>query len=628
MAHFSNTLEVRKGTPMEWLRVGAQIGRLVNEWSFRGDLVVNLGETTSDPKVAALFNPASAEIEVNTVKAFGRLCDPDDIVDMTNRSTQFNYPVATGAIFHEALHARFSRWDIKSAHDTLGRREFESLILLEESRIESLGVRLMPSNRLFLRSSAMEIVLADLDDDYLSKIETAYGAGYLAGLTLARVDAGVLEPSDISSINEVLTTILGEDVIAQLREVWLEFQAHEDARNVQPLYDLATRWVEILEQVRKERGESEQEQPNYSCGHAEESQSGSGESGDGESDGESQNKSEGLGALIAQMREALEEAKDSVQISASAEIEDQRESEEWREQAQKSAEKGKQKTENEKVAKEVYGVGTGPAPDSATTSILAEVRKPNADERASAVKVARLLERAKYRERSAVEINSVIPAGRLRTRAVIQNKAMESRGLRPSAEPWRTTKRKHTETPELKVGVLVDISGSMRSAMNPMATTAWVLSEAVRRVQGKASMVYYGSSVFATLKPGQHLENVNVYTATDHTEKFDRAFKALDGAMNLVNGNGARLLVVVSDGQYSDDERKAARRWIQTCDKNGVAVLWIGFDGTYGSIGHKYVEGTNGKAILIDKSASASSVATLIGQSAADAITAVGKRNG
>ena len=35
MTHFSSDLQIRKGTPMEWLGVGAQIGRMVNAWAFR-----------------------------------------------------------------------------------------------------------------------------------------------------------------------------------------------------------------------------------------------------------------------------------------------------------------------------------------------------------------------------------------------------------------------------------------------------------------------------------------------------------------------------------------------------------------------------------------------------------------
>jgi hypothetical protein len=175
---------------------------------------------------------------------------------------------------------------------------------------------------------------------------------------------------------------------------------------------------------------------------------------------------------------------------------------------------------------------------------------------------------------------------------------------------------------------MVDISGSMGGAMQPMATTAWVMSEAVRRVHGKASMVYYGNDVFATLKPGQHLTDVNVYTARDNTEKFGKAFKAIDGSMNLLHGSGARLLVIVSDGQYSQDERDQVKHWLASCKRNGVAVLWLGFEGGGNQFIPYLIKGTDAVYVEVKSDATAGSISTMIGESAARALTTAGKRNG
>ena len=190
-------------------------------------------------------------------------------------------------------------------------------------------------------------------------------------------------------------------------------------------------------------------------------------------------------------------------------------------------------------------------------------------------------------------------------------------------EPWRRTVRKHVDDPTLTIGVMVDISGSMGTAMNPMATTAWVMSEAVRRVQGRAAMVYYGQDVFPTLKPGQHLSEVNVYSASDGTEKFDKAFKALDGSLNLLHGSGARLLVVVSDGCYTGPEVQAARKWVDACQRAGVGVLWLPFDSdSNGRDAKRITSGTS--AIVLTGTMDPTAVASEIGTAAARALTAVG----
>jgi hypothetical protein len=170
---------------------------------------------------------------------------------------------------------------------------------------------------------------------------------------------------------------------------------------------------------------------------------------------------------------------------------------------------------------------------------------------------------------------------------------------------------------------MVDISGSMSSAMNPMASTAWIMSEAVRRVQGRCAMVYYGSDVFPTLKAGQRLKEVNVYSAPDGTEKFDRAFRALDGALNLINGEGARLLVVVSDGHYTHEETESAKAWVARCSKNGVAVLWLPI-GDNGATA-KHICGTaNAQVVenIIDPSVSA----MIIGKNAEKVLSTAGQR--
>ena len=320
--------------------------------------------------------------------------------------------------------------------------------------------------------------------------------------------------------------------------------------------------------------------------------------------------------------DALSEAADNAAIGSFEQLSEQQEIEDWKKEANDRASDAKQEKDHKDVAQEVFGKGTGPMPEMSTRSRLMEKRQPTGPERAAAVKVATMLEKAKYRDRDEVEIHSIVPPGRLRTRAMVQGAALKSKGIMTQTEPWRRTVRKHVDDPTLTIGVMVDISGSMGEAMNPMATTAWVMSEAVRRVQGRAAMVYYGQDVFPTLKPGQHLPEVNVYSAPDGTEKFDKAFKALDGSLNLLHGSGARLLVVVSDGCYTGPEVQAARKWVDACQRAGVGVLWLPFDGRdNGREAKRITSGTS--AIVLTGTMDPTAVASEIGTAAARALTAV-----
>lgn len=591
MAHIHTSTTRAEATAPEWLPLGAQLGELVNTWSGRSDLIAYVGPGAGGP-APACYNPQLSEVEVNVDVAFGPGTLPRMVGDLNLRNTQFEWPKASGAIFHEALHARFSRWSLEAASEALSEKAFAAINLLEESRIEAAGARLEPANTVFLRTCALEIVLADAEEG-LKGLSTVRAAAQLAGLTLARVDAGVLERDDVSLINDMLEPLLG-DTLPKLRSVWNRFQMHENHADATELYALANEWVEIVEEAAADEPDPE---------------------GSGRGEG-------GLPQEVKDLLDALAEDAGVTAIEAADAAADQQTSEQWSRQASSIAKKATEKRDHSRVSEKVFGAGTGPSPAMRTGSELQERRAPKPRERAAAVKVASMLDRAKYRERDLTEIASVTPPGRLRTRALVQGQALKAKGVMTQTEPWRRNVRTHTDEPTLTVGVLVDISGSMRAAMEPMAVTAWVMSEAARRVQARAAMVYYGQDVFATLKPGQHLTDVNVYTAPDATEKFDQAFRALDGGLNLLHGSGARLLVVVSDGVYTVDEQKKAKDWMRRCSDAGVAVLWLPFD--EGGHPRSYLKGTNG--VVLAGALDPADAATQIGKAAADALTKVSAR--
>lgn len=591
MVHIHSSDTRAEATPSEWLPIGAQLGELVNEWARRTDLIAYVGPGAGGP-APACYNPKLAEVEVNVDVAFGKATTPEMIGDLRRRTTQFEYPKATGAIYHEALHARYSRWSLEDAMRTLSDKEFQAINLLEETRIEANGVIDVPRNRVFLRACALEIVLADAEEG-LKGLTSTRAAAQLAGLTLARVDAGVLQRDDVQLIADVLDAMIGEDVLVKLRSIWNRFQMHDQHADAAPLYDLAREWVAVVEEAAKD---DPQEEP-------------------GEGEG-------GVPHFIKELLDALADDADSTGYSASDEAADQAEGESWTEIAGSKARESKEKQENAKTSQAVFGKGTGPMATSRSSSRLYDKRMPTSAERVAAVKVATMLDKAKYRERDIHEISSVTPPGRLRTRALVQGAALKSKGIMAQTEPWRRNVRTHTDEPTLKIGVMVDISGSMGSAMEPMAVTAWVMSEAAKRVQARAAMVYYGSDVFPTLKPGQSLDQVHVYTAPDGTEKFDKAFKAIDGALSLLHGDGARLLVVVSDGHYTWDESEKAAAWIKRCHAEGVAVLWLPFDAGHTAI--NICKGTD--AVVLSGRLDPADAATKIGQAAAAALTKAGAR--
>jgi len=598
MAHLSHSTTRAENTPPECLGVGMAIGELANTWSERHDLVGYVG-TNAGHGAPACYNPELAEIEVDTSIAFGAGVTPEMVGDIRERSQQYEFPKATGAIMHEAFHAKFSEWSIPDAKKALKPDEFQAIMWLEESRIECQGLMMMPKAKPFLRACAIDIVIGEAKEHFAENSNTM-SASFFVATVHARIDAGILEYEDVAELVDLVNDYIGLERVRKLRAIAREFQAHKMHAVADPyLYDLARKWAEIVREVAEEKGDAQPE-------------GAEGAEGEGAS-----------AEFIGEMMEALEEAKDATSVAVMGDLGDQEMQEEWEEEVKRKGESSKEQKANREVGQKVFSKGTTET-GGGTSSYLVERRKPEQPERVAAVTVAQMLEKAKYRERSETEVKSVTPPGRLRTRALVQGKALKERGVMTQVEPWRKTVRKHTDDPTLTVGVMVDISGSMGGAMKPMATTAWVMSEAVKRVQGRTAMVYYGSDVFATLKPGQHLSEVSVWAATDGTEKFDKAFRALDGGLNLLHGTGARLLVVVSDGCYTDTEAQNARKWVTRCAESGVGVLWLPFDN--GFYAKRYGSLAKGSFQMVDGLLDPAEAAKEIGRAAAKALEAVGAR--
>ena len=170
---------------------------------------------------------------------------------------------------------------------------------------------------------------------------------------------------------------------------------------------------------------------------------------------------------------------------------------------------------------------------------------------------------------------------------------------------------------------MVDISGSMGSAMEAMGATAWIMSEAGRRIQAKTAMVYYGNGVFPTLKVGQKLDQVTIYSAPDSTEKFGQAWEALDGALGLTHSDGVRLLVIVSDGYYTSDQQERCKSALKECKRNGVAVLWLVPKECH-SYPAKNLTAEAGWGVVADE-LDVSQIASVVGKTATQALARVGE---
>ena len=600
-------------TNPEWLKVCSQIGRFVNDLSWRSDLAVYGGEDSAEGRAVAAFYSEIAEIEVNLPKAFGEFTPAEFVGDIRDKATQYEFPMATGILYHEALHARHTNWDIPRLVEALDNLESQAFMLLEESRIEAKGVKERPEFRHFLRTSALEMALEGVDESALAGLGgDVWQTATLAGLSISRVDSGVLEVADISEIYAEVVSVLGKDLFDNLRKVWIEFQSL-GVPQIERAIELAKAWVELLRQADPE-GEPEAGGVGNAFEESEDSE------GEGEGEGES-GKGE-MSETMKKMMSKLAESAERTEANASDSLGDQETKEKWDEESKSRQSQAKLTNQRKAQAKEVFHKEHNQEGGNGSGSRVDTRRQPTGAERASAVTIAKALEKAKYRERSVHIRKTQMPQGKLIARNLIQNRAVESMGMRGELPTWKSKSRKHTDDPTLRLGVMVDISGSMGMAMNAMGTTAWVLSEAGRRIQAETAMIYYGSGIFPTLKRGQRLSEVTIYTAPDGTEMFAEAFEALDGELSLTFGDGVRILVIVSDGNYTPAQTERATQILRECKQNGVAVLWITPKGCY-SYGARNIISESAWGVHLDEM-DTEQIALLVGKSASEALARVG----
>jgi len=596
MGHLSRLATRKSSTPAEWLKVCSQIGEQANTWADRNDLAVYGGEDAGMGQALACFIHSTAEIEISLPVAFGKATTPEMVGDLRERKNQYEFPEAVGVILHEAFHARYSDWNYPLL-ESLDPKVGEAFMLLEEARIEGKAVFHFPENALFLRASAMGLSFAEAEESMEGKSTTGAFA-HLSALTLARVDAGVLDDFDVANLERLILTKISEATLDTLRAIWREFQSLNVSQIARGI-ELAEAWVKAVQEQAEANGEPAEP-----------------------TEAEKEAMAEAMAQALSEIMDALGEAMGDVASDNADALADQEQSEQRQAEAKERASASKEKAKREAQADKVFAPSSGEPSSSGSSSRLHETRKPEGKERAGAVKLAQMLEKAKYVERSITQVDSVVPQGRLRPRALVQKKALESKGVRSDLPTWRATKRKHTADPELSIGVMVDISGSMGSAMESMASIAWILSEAGRRVQARTAMVYFGSGVFPTLKVGQHLPEVKVFTAPDGTEEFDTGYKALDGVLGLTHRSGVKLLVIVSDGHYRHDQTLALDKAITECERSGVGVLWITPKECYSGI-ERQLASTHAEHLTATDT---DTIAMAIGNSVSKALARIGGR--
>ncbi|GGJ89899.1 hypothetical protein GCM10010123_19640 [Pilimelia anulata] len=510
-----------------WQRLSDAWTQQVPILADRTDLTVVVAPGAGHGSPACFF-PLLNRIEVNG----DHLGADPATVDPWALDAADQYPVGWGLLVHEAAHARHSHWDPPGAMDGVPWPVFDAARHLDESRIEYRQLRRRPIDRLYLRAATRQLLM-----HAIPPVDDVHVAGRACALLLARADAGVLDRPEVRPVRTAVRKLIGTDRLRRLQVIWRKAHRTRDDDTAR-MVDLARQWCEVLGIDTTGYGPA-MALPSGTGGSLYDAVAAA------------------IGAIAAADAADAQAAADALRRALAAAAARQRAKE-----AEALAAKRSRNT-----AHEVFGKPAAPG----------HTRTPKPGERASARQLARALKAAAQREPVTIHTTSETPPGRLIPRAAVTAAAQRAAGVRPDAQPWRSSHHRRIPNPPLAVGITVDVSLSMRAWLGPLQSVAWITAQATRWAQGRSATVTFGENVTAITRPGQPPGEVRELGLEGNTVGFTKTVDALDGALDLGDPRaGARLLVVVSDGEFTGVDTVTGQLRINRLRAAGCAVLWLG----------------------------------------------------
>jgi hypothetical protein len=568
--------------PDPWLPATAAATEMVAEMTQRADLAVKIGPGLAEEAGTAQFNPHLALVEADSNRMLPGV-RPEDVM-LGDDLFRARHPLLLGALAHESAHARYSRWVPQYLMDTgiFTKQQIDVLVLLEESRIERLMRAYYPKCTPWLPAIVFELLAKDFTIS-----DNAYGAAATAALILARVDAGTISKTAALPFRKAVLTVLDAPTLAELESLWQEYHRlafvdggdlhHDEMRSI------ARRWLTALDL--DPDGDAGEDASGLGEGTEGEGADGDGgESGEGEGESKGKAKAKGKGkSLPEKVAEATDAASHEENMKNAEKIGDIKAA---RRRAERAADQMRHSrgVRAERAAYEQHKtpaeeeIGHGKGTDASQSTLT--YRNPDPRERGAAAIFAKALSRVLVTDRRRVKTMSEVPGGRLKMRGALARSAQKATGQQPTALQWRHARTMLTDEPKLRVGLLTDISGSMRSAAQPMGSTAYIVGNAVERMGGLFASVVFGVGIYGVVRTHERINYVPVVDPRDGWENITEGFYALDYVLDLLDGDGVKILVLASDGRYGGaGQLPFGCTMMQLCEQRGVTVLHLDFTG-------------------------------------------------
>lgn len=505
--------------------------------------------------------------------------------------------VLTGALLHEAGHARFSTWQPRNDEDMAAftradgtpvtQQELALARLMEEPRIEALMAKNVgrfgaAGLDWTMRASAAHLLpLTELSTDPDQQIMDLITSWVLrAGREEAR------NPQRSQAWVRRFNLILREQITAHLeakQQQGVECNPVSDANVVyQSLLDgikwsgegpkthLADVASVILKKLFPETDDDSMPTPTFTCSHSDESEeseegegSGEGEetdesegdeggSGSGEGEGEGDEKFEALAAALGDLEtSANEDTKKETEAEAKAET------------------------------SQVGGLSGG---DGGSGRLAGGWRDPSKDERESAAGAERYL-------RSLIEPSEASTVALTDTpSATVDGAALsawKAGGQVNAPHFFRRTRREVEPSPPVKIAILVDISGSMDELQKPSAVLSWALASAAldlrnfagRGQQVETTLIHWGTTVNVIQPNGGTLPGIREVPCMEGTSAMDGALHRVEeeipGFFDATEKPENRLLVQFTDWELAYFCTQRTAPILHRALANGVNMLSV-----------------------------------------------------
>jgi hypothetical protein len=161
------------------------------------------------------------------------------------------------------------------------------------------------------------------------------------------------------------------------------------------------------------------------------------------------------------------------------------------------------------------------------------------------------------------QIDKRTPGGRFNGRAWARAQAQRASGRPPGSHPWQITRQLRAPIEAPHVGLMIDTSGSMSVHEYALGPIAWIITDALRQVDGRCAIALFGNSVELLSDGTRPLAQVPGIRTGGGTAFGGDAIDLVAEQLEMTNPRRPRLVYVLSDGAWYDTAAGVARiRWL------------------------------------------------------------------